>query len=61
MAPFRQQYGNLYVPYEGCQICPAPCVARDHGEALLFDKSLGLLGQFTDVVANLQPERAARP
>lgn len=56
MAPFRQQYGNLYVPYAGCRICPAPCTARDHGEALLFDKSLDLLGQFTDVLASLHPE-----
>lgn len=56
MAPFRQQYSDLYVPYAGCRICPAPCTARDHGEALLFDKSLDLLGQFTDVLASLQPE-----
>lgn len=56
MVPYRQQYANLYLPYTGCQICPSPCVARDHGEALLFDKSLDLLGQFIDVIASLQPE-----
>lgn len=59
MARFRQQYSDLYVPYAGCRICPAPCTARDHGEALLFDKSLDLLGQFTDVVAGLQPEEGS--
>ena len=59
MTQFRQQYADFYLPYAGCRLCPAPCIARDHGEALLFDKSLGLLRQFTDLIASLQPEQGS--
>jgi len=50
---FRQQFAALYVPYVGCKLCPARCAARDHGEGLLFDKSLRLVEQFTELCARL--------
>ncbi len=57
MAPYRQQFTAHYVPYAGCQLCPARCRVRDHGEGLLFDKSLRLVEQFTELCANLDPAR----
>jgi hypothetical protein len=56
MRPFQQQFAALYVPYIGCKLCPARCRVRDHGEGLLFDKSLGLVEQFIDLCIELDPD-----
>ncbi|HQE91265.1 MAG TPA: DUF87 domain-containing protein [Anaerolineae bacterium] len=59
MAPYQQQFASHYVPYAGCKLCPACCKVRDHGEGLLFDKSLKLVDQFTELCANLNPALGA--
>lgn len=53
MASYRHQFAALYVPFIGCKLCPHRCVARDHGEALLFDKSLNLTERFHECVHGL--------
>lgn len=57
MSPYQQQFAAHYVPYAGCKLCPARCKVRDHGEGLLFDKSLGLVGQFRKVLDDLDPSQ----
>jgi hypothetical protein len=59
MQPYQQRFAELYVPYAGCELCPARCRVRDHGEGLLFDKSLGLVVRFTELCANLDPGQGA--
>jgi len=55
MTPYHQQFAAWYVPYTGCALCPARCQVRDHGEALVFDRSLRLVEQFTAVCAEADP------
>ena len=55
MASFRRQFAARYVPYNGCKLCPVRCTARDHGEGLLFDKSLRLTEAFVGMCAGLDP------
>ena len=59
MSPYQRQFAALYVPYAGCKLCPARCQARDHGEGLLFDKSLKLVEQFNALCAELDPALGA--
>jgi hypothetical protein len=61
MASYQQQFAALYVPYAGCRLCPARCEVRDHGEGLLFDKSLGLLDQFIKLLGDLDPSQGVEP
>ncbi|MBN2003169.1 MAG: ATP-binding protein [Anaerolineae bacterium] len=57
MSPYQQQFASHYVPYAGCKLCPARCKVRDHGEGLLFDKSLGLVEQFKKLLDDLNPSQ----
>ncbi len=59
MKRYREQFTALYVPYAGCKLCLPRCQVRDHGEGLLFDKSLKLVEQFTELCANLDPALGA--
>jgi hypothetical protein len=54
---YQQQFAALYVPFVGCKLCPARCQIRDHGEGLLFDKSLELEGRFIRLLESLEPTK----
>ncbi|MGB5053105.1 MAG: DUF87 domain-containing protein, partial [Nitrospirales bacterium] len=51
---------NEFLPHTGCELCPAPCQVRDHGESLLYDKSLDLLGKFVALCSELSPEDSSQ-
>lgn len=61
MQSFRDRYADLFLPFVGCKLCPAKCQVRDHGEGLVFDKSLKLIDRFLAVCeqidADLNPEQ----
>lgn len=59
MAPYHRQFAALYVPFLGCKLCPARCTVRDHGEGLLFDKSLRLADRFVECCTNLDADQAS--
>lgn len=59
MNPLRQQFAALFVPFAGCRLCPALCSVRDHGEGLLYDKSLRLVESFTELCSELDPSQGA--
>ncbi len=56
MAAYRHQFAAIYVPYSGCKLCPRRCEMRDHGEALLFDKSLHLTERFRECCLSLNED-----
>ena len=60
MASYRAERAAHFLPYHGCSRCPAVCLARDHGEGLMFDKSLGLLEQFIALLTEL-PDSSPDP
>lgn len=45
--PLITSHAPIFRPFAGCDLCPRPCAFRDHGEALVADRSLGYEAQVT--------------
>lgn len=59
MTPFRRQFAAYYFPYAGLKLYPDCVVGRDHAEALINDKSLHLIKQFSDFLETIDADTAS--